>query len=167
VGTEIHATLEAGTSSKLTTTENFTLNTCTVSTVKGTISNAGSSTETVKGSITPANLTWSSCSAGPVTTTVGGELEVHSITGTTNGTLTAKNFEVTVETFLGKCTFVAGASTHLGTLTGSTTGNATMDINAVVTRKSPDPDTGTCPSSARWQGSYTVTTPTKLTVEAS
>lgn len=166
-GTTIEATLATGTSSNLTTTEGTVLNTCTTSSVKGTTANAGSATETVRGEVKKENLSWSNCTAGPVTTITGGELEIHWISGTTNGTLTAKNFEVTTETFLGKCTFVAGSATHLGTLTGATssTTSATMDINAVVTRKVNDPDSGLCPSSAKWTGTYTVTSPLGLVVE--
>jgi hypothetical protein len=175
VGEEIHATLATGTSSTLTTDpcsgcgEPITLNTCTESTVKGKITNAGSSTTTVVGSIEKANLTWSKCVSGSVTTIEGGALEVHSIASTTNGTLTAKSFKVTVNTILGPCTYTAGTGTHMGTLTGTsdTTKHATMDIAATVTRVTPDPETGTCPDTAIWKGTYTVTSPTGLNVEAS
>ncbi|HET8815695.1 MAG TPA: hypothetical protein VFM51_12175 [Solirubrobacterales bacterium] len=169
VGTEITASLASGTSSRLTTTGGTTLNTCTSSSVAGEIENAGGASATVEGNVEPENLTWTNCSTGSVTTTVGGNLVIHHIAGTTNGTLTAEDFEVTVDTFFGPCTYVAGEGTHLGTLTGnsSTSGHATMDINAIVTRKAEDPDDGTCPSSARWVGTYTVTSPTGLNVEAS
>jgi hypothetical protein len=173
VGEEIKATLASGTSSKLITDplsgEPITLNTCTTSSVTGKITNAGSSTSTVVGSIEKANLTWSNCVSGSVTTIEGGTLEVHSISGTTNGTLTAKSLKITVNTILDACTYTAGTGTHMGTLTGTsdTTKHATMDISATVTRVTPDPDNGTCPETAIWKGTYTVTSPTGLNVEAS
>jgi hypothetical protein len=165
LGSTIKASLATETSSNLTTTEGTVLNTCTASSVEGKTTTTGTATSTEIGTVAATGLTWSNCTAGPVNTLKGGELEIHWISGTTNGTLTAKGFEVTTETFLGKCTFVTASATHLGTLTGSTTGNATMDINAIVTRKVGDTDAGFCPSSARWQGTYTVTAPTKLYVE--
>ncbi len=152
-GTEIQASLAIGGSARLTTTEGTTLNTCTGSTIKGSTSNAGGSAETVKGSVTAANLTWSGCN-NTVDTIEGGELEIHHISGTTNGTLTAKGFKVNVLIpFFGTtCTYTAGAGTHMGTLTGVSVGNAVMDVNAIVTTSSPG-----CPPSARWQATYTVT----------
>jgi hypothetical protein len=158
-GTEIKGSLTL--TAELVTTEGTVLNQCTGSSMTGTTSNAGGSTETVKGAVATAGLTWSGCT-NTVTTLEGGELEIHHITGTTNGTLTAKGFKVTVQTPFGSCVFTTGAGTHMGTLTGSTTGNSTMDINAVVTR-----ETGLCPLSARWKATYVTTSPTKLTVEAS
>jgi hypothetical protein len=159
VGTELKGSLTG--SASLTTTEGTVLNTCTGSALAGKTTTAGGAAETVKGTVATSALTWSGCT-NTVTTLEGGELEVHHVTGTTNGTLTAKGFKVTVQTPFGSCVFTAATGTHMGTLTGSTTGNATMDVNAVVTRES-----GLCPSSAKWVANYAVTSPTKLTVEAS
>ncbi len=153
LGTEISASLATGTSAKLTTTEGTTLNTCTGSTISGKTTTTGGAAETVKGTVAAANLTWSGCAFSPVTTDEGGELEIHHIAGTTNGTLTAKGFKVTVATFLGTtCTYTAGAGTHMGTLTGVSVGNAVMDVNAIVTTSTPG-----CPSTGRWVATYTVT----------
>ncbi len=162
-GTEISASLATGTSARLTTTEGTTLNTCTGSTISGKTSNAGGASETVKGSVEAKNLTWSGCN-NTVDTIEGGELEIHHIAGTTNGTLTAKGFKVNVEIpFFGTtCTYTTGAGTHMGTLTGVSSGNATMDINAIVTTSSPG-----CLSSARWVATYTVTKPSPFGVVAS
>jgi len=167
-GTEIDASLKAGTSASLTDTAGHTLVTCTASTVKGKTANAGSATETVKGTVEKANLTFGTettkCTV-TVTTTEGGELEIHWISGTTNGTLTAKGFKIDINTVLfGVCTYIAGEGIDLGTLTGSTTGEATMDINAVVKLVSGG---GICEPTAKWVGTYTVTTPKPLWVEES
>jgi hypothetical protein len=160
VGSELSASLKTGTSANLTTTEGTVLNTCTGSSLSGKVTNAGGAAATVVGSVEAKNLTWSGCS-NTVATLGGGELEVHYTSGL-NGTLTAKGFKVTVDGPFGSCVFTAGAATNMGTLTGSTTGNATMDVNAVVTRES-----GLCPSSARWVATYTVTKPSPLHVTAS
>jgi hypothetical protein len=153
-GTEIKGTLVSGGSSKLTTTEGTTLNTCTASTVTGTISNAGSATETVSGT---ANATWNGCVSGAVTQIEDGTLEVHWISGTTNGTLTAKGFKITVNTILGPCVYTAGTGTHMGVVDGVNPGTATMTVNAVVNRLTGDTDTGTCPASGKWVANYSVT----------
>jgi hypothetical protein len=164
-GTEYKASLSTGTSMKLTTTEGFTLNTCTASTLTGKTENVGSGTETVHGPIPAFGLTFTNCSAGTITVIEGGDTETHAISGTSNGTYTARKFRVTLNTFLGPCNYTAGAATHIGVVTGGAP--ATVDVNAVVTRVSPDPDTGTCPSSARWQATYTVTSPSPLYVKES
>jgi hypothetical protein len=169
VNEEIKASLATGTSSTLTTDppsgEPITLNTCTSSSMTAKITSAGSAATTVVGKVEAANLTWSGCVSGQVNTLEGGELEIHWISGTTNGTLTAKKFKVTVNTILGPCTYTAGGGIHMGNLSGVTSGNATMHINATIPRLSPDPDTGTCPTTAIWTGTYSVTSPSGLNVE--
>jgi hypothetical protein len=158
-GTEIKSTL-SGTAT-LTTTEGTVLDTCAGGEVKGKTSNAGGAAETVKGSVAASGVTWSSCTF-TTDTLAGGELEIHYTSGL-NGTLTGTGFEVTINTGLfGSCIFTLGTGTTLGTLTGSTTTNATMDINAIATRKS-----GLCPSTAKWVGTYKVTSPSPLHVTAS
>jgi hypothetical protein len=169
-GTEIKSSLASGTSATLTDTEGHTLDTCTGSTITGKTANAGSATETVKGTIAASALTWSGCTVA-TSTTEGGELEIHWRTeqeetegiASKNGTLTGKGFKVSINTVLfGNCVYTAGAGTDLGTLTGSTTGSATMDINAVVSKSS-----GICNSTAKWVGTYTVTSPSPLHVTQS
>jgi len=164
-GTLYKASLTTGTSSKVTTTGGTTLNTCTTSSLVGETENLGGATETVHGPVAASDLTFSNCSAGSVTTIEGGDTETHSIAGTANGTYTARGFEITVNTIFGPCTFVAGTETHIGMVTGGPT--ATVDVNAVITRKAGDSDEGTCPSSVRWVGTYTVTTPAPLYVKES
>jgi len=161
-GTTITASL-SGTAT-LTTTEGTVLDTCSGGEVKGKTSNAGGATETVKGNIEA--LTWTNCTE-PTTTLSKGGLEIHYTSGL-NGTVTAisSNFgaasEVTVNTTIfGSCVFTIATGGTIGTLTGSTTTNAMFDINAVATRKS-----GLCPSSAKWVGTYKVTSPNPLHVTA-
>src|SRR5215475_4114846 len=89
-------------SARLTETGGQPIVSCSESTVKGEITNTGSSTTTVTG---PVNeLTLKKCSL-PVTVVKTANLEVHWIAGTSNGTVTADGtFEVTINTVLfGSC----------------------------------------------------------------
>ena len=123
---------------------------CTSSSVAGTTSNTGSSTETVKGTI--SSLTFTGCNA-TVTVLKPGSLEIHS-QGSNNGTLTSSGAEVTV-VFAGFHCIFSTSNTDIGTITGSaTTGStATFDINAKIPRTG-----GTsgvfCGEAAEWTGSY-------------
>jgi hypothetical protein len=159
-GTEYKASLAIGTSMRLTTTEGTTLNTCTAATLTGKTENLGSATETVRGPVAATGLTFSNCVSGTVTTTEGGVTETHSISGTSNGTYTAKNFKISVGTVFGTCVYTAGTGTHIGTVTGGAP--ATVDVAAVVSLVS-----GFCPSSAKWAATYTVTSPNPLYVKES
>ena len=159
-GTTIEASL-SGTASLLTTDRKTTLDTCTKGAVKGKTTNTGSSTEAVKGNI--ESLTWEECTEPTKTITVG-TLQI-SWTSGQNGTLAAGTTatEVTVETTVfGSCVFTIGSGVTIGTLTGSTTSNAKLAVNAIATRKS-----GLCPASAIWEGTYIVTNPKPLHVTAS
>jgi hypothetical protein len=159
-GTEVVAS--PGGSVSFITTEGITWDTCGGAGFKGKLSNTGGSTETVKLEIGASDFTWTNCTH-PQATLAGGSMEIHYISGTSTGTVTAAGFEFTMQTAtVGSCVFTFGAGTHLGTLTGSTAGNAVIHMNAVMTRK-----TGLCPSSMRWAGTFTVTSPKPLHVTAS
>jgi hypothetical protein len=150
----IEATLAAGSSAILKDEFGTTTDTCTVSVVKGTTNVfTGAS---VSGPV--SSLTFSSCTH---TTTViaNGSLTVTS-TGGHNGSVSSSGAEVTVQsTFFGASAVCkTGAGTTIGTLTGSTTGNATIDINAKI-------NCGILGTSS-WTGTYTATSPTKLSVGA-
>jgi hypothetical protein len=148
----------------LETTGGTTIFSCTGGTIEGEAS-TGSATETVSGSIATANLTWSGCSS-TFTTTQGGDLEIHHIAGTSNGTVTARTFEFTVVAFGVSCTFGFSSSStmkHLGTLVGDDH-TASMNINTIIFERTEDKFL--CPNEARWTANYHVTTPTGLTVTA-
>jgi hypothetical protein len=95
-----------------------------------------------------------------------GELELHAIGDTGNGTITLNGLTETVScnTIFGTvhCNYLA-ENDDLGTLTGSsTTGGApTMDITAEVGR---EPTSGLCDEEAIWHIKYVVTTPSVLDV---
>ncbi len=159
VGTEIVSTLQTGSSALLKDTLGGANDTCTSSEVKGTIESAGSSTTHPSGKI--SSLTFGGCSH---TTTVlaNGSLEIKHIAATTNGTVISKGARVTVKsTIFGvSCVANTGEGTTIGTLTGKTSGNAVMDINGVITLENGCGD-------STWTGTYLVTSPAGLNVEAS
>jgi hypothetical protein len=150
------------TSAKLTETSGKSIVTCTESTVKGEITNTGSSTETVTGPVT--ELTFKKCNL-PVTVLKVGKLEVHSIAGTSNGTVTADGaFEVTVNTVLfGSCIFKVEAGTDLGTLEEGKPGTLEWNVVAEKTGGNNPP----CPETSFWSAKYQVTTPENTTLSVS
>jgi hypothetical protein len=139
---------------------------CTNSTVEGKVEQHGASVTTA-GKI--SSLTFTGCNY-PVKVLKVGSLEAHTtaIKGTdADGTVTSNGAEITIETSIANCLFTT-ANTDIGTgsLTSTTTtgGNATLDIKSAAI-----PRTGHsffCGSSATWTGSYRVTTPTTLYVDA-
>jgi len=105
-------------------------------------------------------LTWGGCNQ--VTKTLeGGELEVHQIAGTHNGTVTAKGFKVTVVVAGVSCVFGAGTGVDLGTLTGGAP--AKLDASAVVNKVEGG---FLCPADSNWTAEYTVTNHTAAYVVA-
>ncbi len=153
-GTEIHATSEN--SAVLETTGGVVLDTCTGSTVRGKVSNAGSSSTTASGPI--EELNWGVCSRTTNTLKLG-SLEVHHIAGTDNGTLTATGgIEVTINTIFGTCTFGTGAALDIGKVTG---GNpATINTEKTVVPKIAG--NAACPAHGVWNAAFLVTSPTPL-----
>lgn len=145
---------------------------CEESVVEGKTSNAGGATETVKGSISSLSFTKCNCE---VKVLANGELEIHSIAGTDNGTLTGKGTEVTTscpsvfgqQHCIWSTTTKAGGATDLGTLVGSKTGTEeTAKLkaeNAQITHIG-----GTsflCGEFGSWTAEYEVTTPKPLFVD--
>ena len=163
VGTELEFTLKNGTSATWKGTSGETLKTCTGAKLRAQITSAGSATETVK--LKVLEDSWTSCTVPTVTLKLG-ELEVHSITGSTNGTLTFKNAEFTTQDLIfGDCVYGTAASgTDLGTLTSSGTGDSVIDVNATLS-----PIGLNCCPEVVWQEDFTITSPkeTPLFVEPS
>jgi hypothetical protein len=160
-GTLITAEVEVGTSVILHPPFGDII--CEKSHVEGKTSNAGSTTETVKGTI--STLSFTSCNA-TVTVLKPGSLEIHWISGN-DGTVTSSGTEVTVEFFGTHCIF-ATSNTDIGTLTGATTTkteHATFDISATIPRTGGRSG-AFCGSTAKWTGNYTITTPKNLNVDA-
>lgn len=133
--------------------------TCTGSSVTVNKTNTGSSTETATGSVAAAEMTWSGCNQ-TTDTLAGGELEVHQISGTDNGTVTGKGFEVTTNIAGVSCVFTFGTGTDLGVITGGH--DAIWHLNAIVTKKS---GSFLCPSDSVWEATFTLTNHTSLYIE--
>ena len=166
LGDTLFASLETGTSATLADTAGNPIETCTESKVHGTTTTTGGANETVRGNV--SELTFSGGPGCNVTVhqAQNGTLEIHQIGATTNGTVTGSGFEVTIAVFGTTCVYGLGATkVDLGELTGSTTSNATMHIDAVVREQTGDKFL--CPNDGRWIAKYEMTTPSPMWVEAS
>ena len=158
-GCEIVLSIKIGGSASLVNTSNEELDTCTSSTVKGVVTNAGSSTTTATGSV--EELTWGSCTFSTKTITAG-KLEVHHISGSENGTVTADGtFEITINTvFFGSCIYGVTSGTDIGVLTAGAPGS--FDANAVAEKFSGS--AFACPSTSKWTATYGVTKPKHIQI---
>ncbi|MGN6276334.1 MAG: hypothetical protein ACTHNP_10480 [Solirubrobacterales bacterium] len=155
--TVVKAKIKSGTSALLENTSGTIEDTCTESAIQGETANAGSSTTTVESKAIPAaNLTWGASCTNTTDTTAGGKLEIHASTGG-NGTVTAKEFKVTINLAGVTCTFGAQTGINLGTFTGGT--EPTLNINVVVNKVE---GSFLCPGDATWKGTYVVTSPTPM-----
>jgi hypothetical protein len=174
-GTVLDFSIQSG-AAKLVDTSNNVLDECTSSTVKGKITNTGSSTATVTGTI--EELNWAGCTV-PTKTIHRGCLEVHKITGTSNGTVTSdacdpetiegvsrSNTEVTINTiFFGSCIYAVAPGKSIGDISEGSGAGSTFTANAVATKV-----TGSnfaCPETTRWTGTYVLTTPSSTTLSVS
>jgi hypothetical protein len=130
------------------------INTCTSSTAKETLQNEGSATTTVTGKVAASALSWSGCTT-PVTVLAGGEAELHWISGTDNGTITAKGFEVTMSLSGVSCVYGLGSTMKdWGVIVGGAPGN--LEVNSIVKKVSGN---FLCPAEARLTGKYVNTEP--------
>ena len=171
-GTTIHAVNEG----TLVLTGGFKTIECKKGTVHGTVTEAGSATTTVKGTISA--LTFEECNCEVVVVKSGGggtnfgTLEIHTenngSVANNNGTLTGSESKVTVNcsTIFGNvhCIYVTNA-THLGTLTGSSNlggSTATLDVTAEIPRENTN---GLCAEEAIWHAKYSITEPDWLDVD--
>jgi hypothetical protein len=155
--TVLDFTIPSGQSANLVTTEGESIDKCTASTVKGTLTN-GSTTTTPSGPV--EELTWTSCTF-PTKTLKTASLECHLITGTSNCTLTSKSggagheeFEVTINTvFFGSCIYGVSNGVSLGDITEGTP--PVFHANAVATKKSGS--NFACPETSKWTATYELT----------
>jgi hypothetical protein len=130
--------------------------------------NGGSSTETVRLIVT--RWTFTNCNGGACTVVAlrNGELEIHSISGTENGTVTGWGQEWTTNcSFFGinyHCIWSTGTSTsptHMGVLTGGAP--AVLDLHATLIRIGGTSGTA-CGSTGTFFGTLKVTSPNPLYV---
>jgi len=135
---------------------------CETSTMKGKITSAGSTTETVTGPV--EETTFGICTF-PTSVLERGKLEVHRIAGTSNGTVTTDGtFRWTINSiFFGSCIFGFTSGTSIGDITE---GNpAILHINAVVEKFSGS--NLACPTTQVMEGTYTLTSPAGTTLSVS
>lgn len=109
------------------------INSCSVSNVEGTTASPFTGTR-VGGPV--SKMTFESCTEDAtekVVVDAAGSIEMENISGTTNGTLFSKNLKITTPSPFGKLTCVtASTGTDIGKVTGVSSGNARVDINAVL-----------------------------------
>lgn len=163
VNTVLDFSLEPGTSLVWQNGGN-TLETCTGVTIRSDTTSAGSSTTTVKAKNT--TLDWTGCTWSNETTALGG-LEIHSISGTHNGTLTVSE-EISwkfTSGALGTCIYGWKAGADIGTITEGKP--ATLDMNTTIVRFPGS--SFLCPENGTLIGSFIHTEPsgTTLAVEPS
>jgi hypothetical protein len=159
---ELDASVAAGQSVTLRNTSGSIEATCTVATAKTTKVATGSSSTTPVGKVEKAELTWGPVNNGctnKTETVAGGELEVHQIAGTHNGTVTATGFEVAVVLAGVNCTFGLEGTKDIGVLKGGAP--AIMEVAVVVVKKA---GSFLCPSTGGWEGNYTITNHTSTYV---
>ena|ERR1700749_3868944 len=155
VGTKIHFTQTAGTTSNLVDTKGNALDTCKTSTVQGELSASNT------GPVT--SLTWGDATnkcTFPTTTIKLGKLEVKKSVGTSNGTVVADGtFEVTfIHAVLGDCVYGVDSGTSLGDLTeGNPFIFHTNGLGKEIGNKV------SCPDDAIWTATYTLTSPSGTT----
>jgi hypothetical protein len=154
VGTKIEST---GTNAVLKA--GFATITCGHSEVDGKVENAGGVGVPVSGAIN--RLTFTECNA-TVNVLKRGELIVHHIAGSDDGTVTSKGAEVTVSTAGTSCTYGTPNATHIGVLTGGSP--ATLHASASLTRIAGG---FLCANPATWTATYTVSTPNPAHITAS
>jgi hypothetical protein len=167
-GAQLEFKVKAGTEGVWADTDGEPKVSCTEGILKGKPSTGGASatvTMTVNGE---SEFNWNNgCSGGIVTKTLeGGNLEIHAISGSDNGTVTATGFKFTT-TFLGaSCIYGFPEARDLGTLTASSTGDAVLDISSVFTKIE---GSFICPLTVSWNEQFTQTGPsgTALYVEPS
>jgi len=157
-GTRVGFTLAAGSSLRWINGETV-LETCKEAVLKTDITNAGSATSTV----TSKNntLSFSQCTFNNSFTKLGG-LEIHNISGTSNGTVTAVE-EVGwtfVNPMFGSCIYGWPTAQVVGTITEGKP--ATLDFNLGITRL---PGSSiVCPENGQLEGSLTQTEPSSTTL---
>jgi hypothetical protein len=149
-GTELHASLENGTSSVASTTDGKTLaTTCSSSTIAG----KGEYPAGGDARVSISRLTWGGCTI-TTDTIANGVLNINSA-----GTVIGAGTTITKLWGGVTCRYTTGTGTHLGTLN---TGR--LSINAILLEEAPT--SFICPDTIKWVANYTVTSPHDLSAGA-
>lgn len=157
--TLVSLSLAPGTTLTLKTpTGEYLINTCKESQLEG-ITTSPYSDSTVTMPLT--NLTFSGCQR-MMTVHKPGQLYLEHIPGSTDGTVVWENAELTFTFGSGQYptpVCKTGAGVDIGIFTGTNTGQATLDVNAVI-------NCGFLFPALVWKGTYVVTLPSGLGVSA-
>lgn len=158
VGTRIGFSLKPGTSLRWVN-EGTTLETCTQAVLKSDITNAGSATSTVTSE--NKTLSFNGCTFANGFTKLGG-LEIHNISSTSNGTVTASGeigwtFN---NPMFGSCVYGWTTGGVVGTITEGKP--ATLDLNTNIVKLSGS--SILCPPNGTLEGSLVQTEPTSTTL---
>jgi hypothetical protein len=170
VNTTLDWSLQPQTSALQVNTAGETLDTCTASTMKWTITQTGGPTQTVTG--TDEETTFSGCTFTTKTLKLG-KWEIHKIAGTSNGTVTSDEItETTINTVLfGSCIYGVAAGSSIGDITEGRfvtvpqEATAVLHINAVTKKLSGSGFA--CPETDKWTATYILTSPENTTLSVS
>lgn len=150
------ASLIAGGSVVVASTSGALGNTCTESHFHGSTASPFTGTQ-IGGPL--STLTFGKCTPRAVVVHKAGSITFENISGTTNATVRSVGAEITVSTDIVVATCTTGAGVDIGVLTGVKEGHALLHVNAVL-------NCGPLLPSAKWEGTYVVTSPTGLGVTA-
>lgn len=135
-----------------------TIDTCTGSTLKGTFTQGTTASNPGIPTLHATELTWTGCSL-PTKTLKTGTLEISKIAGTSNGTVRATGFEVTINTvFFGSCVYGTSETQDLGTLTEGNPAVFHAEVHVPFISGG-----AICPRTAEWKATYAVTAPSGTT----
>jgi hypothetical protein len=157
-GTEMEFSLKSGGSARLTTTEGSTLDTCTSSTVSGTLTSN-------PGGATPASgkndsITWGGCTV--TTDTIPGKeggLQIVASSAGSGAVSANATIEVTVNVF-SSCNYGVNSGTFLGNISEGEGTAAKFTANAVAKKLAGG---FLCPETTKWVAEYVLTKPSSTT----
>lgn len=146
----LKTSVASGGSILLTDTAGVTAHTCTSASLEGTTTKF---TGTVVEGVFSV-MSWSNCTEGNPVVDAKGTFSIAWLSNT-KGTLRWNSTNWTTPTFFGTLTCTTN-STDIGTVNGVKEGTATVTVNAVLSC--------TVIGSAKWSGTYTITSPLHLGV---
>jgi hypothetical protein len=149
----IEGSLKSGTTAVLRTTSESIENTCTGGSAKGSAS-AGGATATVTGTVATTDVSLSGC-VHTVDVLEKCEGEIHSISGTSSGTVTVKGCAVTTVLLGVSCTYGPGEGTDVGVVEEGGSGEAAK-VNEVAAKQA---GSFLCPSTVVYEAEIARTAP--------
>jgi hypothetical protein len=150
----IEGSLKSGTTAVLKTTGGEIDNTCTGGSAKGTAS-AGGATSTVTGTASTTDVNLSGCThTVDLLEECAGE--IHSISGTSSGTVTVKGCAVTTVLLGVSCTYGPGAGADVGVVEEGGSGGEAVKVSEVASKQA---GSFLCPSTVVYEALVVRTAP--------